>query len=140
MLSTTQKDIYLMNPITRRSIVIGGRVYKKLVKDGYLDPNTNQFINQQPQSQPQEKVQSVIEDINEEDEEEPEPEPEALEKLIADLNNEGNEEEISKLIAEASKNVMSKYKDKLSHIDDDEDLYNEVRALINTELKVILKI
>ena len=138
MMSATQQDIYIMNPITRRSIVIGGRVYKKLVKDGYLDPNTNQFINQQPQ--PEQKVQSVSEDINEEyEDEEVEPEPDPLEKLVANLN-EDDGDEISKLIAEASKNVMSKYKDKLANIDNDEDLYNEVRALINTELKVILKI
>jgi len=139
MLPTTQQQIYIMNPITRRSIVIGGRVYNKLVKDGHVDPDTNQFINQE-ELRPQKEIadEPVVVAVAEEEEYE---EPQELEQLVEKLTGEKVDKvRLSNLVAEASKNVMMKYKDDLNDIDDDEELYMEVKNLINAELKILLEI
>lgn len=141
MFPTTQQ-IYIMNPITRRSIVKGGRVYKKLVKDRLFNPITNKFIDQTTKiKQPHVDEEKDFKKNEEKKEEEKKEEEHELSKLIEELHGEKIDgSEISKLMAEASKNVMLNFKDELSKITNDVELYAEVRDLINSELKLLLKI
>jgi len=155
MSSNAQLNIaenYVLNPLTRRSIVKGGRVYNKLVKDGHIVPNQYELkeppILQQHQQiwadetpQIEEEKDEIVVIPNEEDNDD-EPIPaEDLEQLIANSTEQQvNGKELSDMIAKASQNVMEKYKDKLDHIQDDETLYEEVKKLINAELKSLLYI
>ncbi len=122
--------LYCMNPISRRSVVIGGRKYKELVRDGILDPKTNKHIEHN-----EEKTEFDIkepEDIDTED-------IDKLASLVDDLNiDKIDNEKLSDAIAQASNNVMKKYKNQLQKITDGEELYDEVKKLINEELKSLL--
>ncbi len=122
--------LYCMNPISRRSVVIGGRKYKELVRDGILDPKTNKHIESN-----EEKTEWDIkepEDIDTED-------IDKLASLVADFDIEKiDNEKLSDAIAQASKNVMNKYKNELEKITDDEELFEEIKKLINQELKSLI--
>lgn len=133
-------DYYMMNPISKRSIVIGGRVYKNLVKRGIIDPSTNeQFEHKEDkpllteQEEDEEKLIELEDDdvlvVND------------LERLVVDLEEKKiDTDELSKVVARASENVMIKYKDKLAEIKNDDELYDEVKKLIDDEIKIILTI
>ena len=144
-----QNEIFMMNPITKRSIVKGGRVYKKLIKDGYIDSKTNKTIKE---------IHPLInETLYDEKENEKENKDikrsdniqldenllleSKLEEVVEDLNKQKIDgEKLSELVAKASENVMNKHKDKLAEINDEEELYDEIKNLINEELKSLLYI
>ncbi len=124
--------LYCMNPISRRSVVIGGRKWKELVRDRIIDPITNEPIEKKNIWIPvcddvKEPEDIVIEDIDN------------LASLVADFDIEKiDNEKLSDAIAQASKNVMNKYKNELSKIEDEEDLFEEIKKLINQELKLLI--
>ncbi len=173
MLSTTEKQMYIMNPFTRRSIVVGGRVYKSLVKKGFLDPNTHEFIDNSNkvgvtlQGTPSEEEEYILKrNVGSQEVLLPPPEDEQyteikdeqlhqvelaraevkeeeinrtkFEKILDDLKKQ-NKNFVSDLIAKASQNVLEKYRDKLSELDDDERLYEEINCLIEAELEELLE-
>ncbi len=153
MLPTTHNFYYMLNPISKRSIVIGGRVYKDLVKKGIIDPKTNQPINvlkdkvsieEKPvltEKEEDEEKLIVVEDIKNKRRDNNLISTNNLESMMEDLEEQKiDSDELSKVVAKASENVMNKYKEKLALIEDEDDLYDEVKRLIDDELKIILTI
>ncbi len=144
-----QNEIFMMNPITKRSIVKGGRVYKKLIKDGYIDSKTNKTIKEihplinetlYDEKENEKENKDIKRSDNIQLDENLLPESK-LEELVEDLNKQKIDgEKLSELVAKASENVMNKHKDKLAEINDEEELYDEIKNLINEELKSLLYI
>ena len=60
MLPKAHIDKYMMNPLTRRSIVIKGRVWKSLVKDGIINPENNETIVHDVPEEPSQKPEPVF--------------------------------------------------------------------------------
>lgn len=120
---------YIMNPLTRRMIMVGGSAHRKLIKSGVIKPN-NEIVEQveddveTPQDQEDEsKVEKST--LKEEVESEPE------------IDN----DELAEQIAKAAEKVMVKYKNKLEELkEDEESLYSEIQRLINIELSNIDKL
>lgn len=126
MMSNTQPE-YIFNPYSRRTIMIGGRVFKRLIKQGLLNPNTQKFTQWENPKPPEILPKREIS-------------VEPIESLIEDFSGKKIDgEKLSELVAEASENVLNEHKQELSKIYDDEELYEEVRLLINEELKELLK-
>ncbi len=146
MLSREQQDeIYIMNPLTRRSIVIGGRVYNQLIKKGVIKPREEVIkkkviplvVDKEKDNKKRENnlKQEELPELNKLEE----LEESKLEELVDQLSEQKiDSNELSEIIAKASKNVMEKHKDELSEITNDDKLYDEVKYLIDEELKLLL--
>lgn len=145
---STDKGIYMINPISNRSIIVGGRVYKNLLKRGVIFADEKIAIKESQKIEPQimndhndEEIVQNTHYVNDDDElsySDLSDDEDELAALIAkNSKKQPDTEEMSILIANASKNVMKKYKDQLSIISDDDELYEEVKKLINIELNLL---
>ena len=126
-----QNDIYVMNPLTRRSIVVGGRVYRKLIRDGYIKSKEKEDKKEEKKDAHKdfkEELENIIPDNK-------------VEELLRDMYNKKiKPDKLPDLIAKASDNVMKEHKEELEKITDDDELYDEIKNLINEELKSLLVI
>ncbi len=146
-------DDYFVNPLTGRYITTSGRVYRNLVKQGFIVPKKYTIDNPCDKShqiwpdddeeliQIKDNDETPEEKNEEEKKEEKEEEKEVEEKDDDDVEKEQKydtpeieESDYSKEIASAAQLVMSKYKSELAIIKDDESLLAEIQRLIETEL------
>lgn len=145
---------YIFNPMSHRMIIVGGRVYRRLVKEGYINPfnktfdnelvaNTNNTLIKDSNDSvkiedPEDSSEDPSDDPSEESSESSESsEFSCVSGLMEKMKNEDIEKsEMSELIARASQAVLDKYREHLKNFDED-NLLKEVERLINEELKLM---
>lgn len=157
-----QNNTHIINPITNKLIKIGGATYKKLIKDGVLDhiePKEDKkidLIEVKEKLELKEEKEDEIEVKKDEEEllllEKKTNESDSLQnmeensqqeknEIIEDLLNDYyagkiDEEEISEKIFKPIHKIVTKYKDELIEIQDDEEKFkNKIKELIKAELK-----
>ena len=129
----------MLNPLTRRSILKGGRVYKRLLRKGIIKEEIDSKLEEKKETDDElidlKKIDIVKEDDTEnKNENKNENENENENEIEKNIDNEN----LSDIIAEASQKVMDNYKYDLEKIENDDDLYNEIKNKINDEIKYMI--
>lgn len=141
---------HIINPLTNKNIKIGGRVYKKLLKEGHikLDEMENlmqgkqeeeNFPEEEKKEEPEIDIITVPNPSPAPKEDVETPSSPKFAKISFEDLIENNDERIAKLVAEATDNVVKKHKSNLESIEDEDDLKQEVMNLINEELQLMLE-
>lgn len=152
---------YTINPLTQRNIVVGGRVYNKLIRKGVIeDPNKENIdpnpvvhttpvkeieILPDPVDDVKEEEKKEIEEIEEKEETEKIDKIEKTEKIdvLKRIEEESESDEpldriddaeLPDKIAKAAQKVIQHHKVELEQIDNDDELYKEIQRLIREEL------
>lgn len=134
MSSNTLMENYILNPLTRRSIVKNGRVYRRLLKEGHIKLE----IPEENDEKEEEKAFILKKREGDEDVKESET-GNKFEQMLENLaETDIADSKIAEIIAKASQQVIDKYKVNLEKIESEEELYDEVRRLVQEEIKLLL--
>ena len=117
----------------------GGALYKKLVKQGIINPEEiEELPSIEEEQEPLIQEEKIIEEDIDEEKKEDEKESKEIEEKQEEKEEENEKEQKNALsadeLAKISEKVVMEHRDELCKIKDDESLYDEIKRLIEQEL------
>ena len=143
------KKEWVINPVTNRLIMKGGRKYKRMAKLGHFDDETYVKVNVSPSPEKKDiggvekhlevkEEKPEIKEVQEEPQEEPkvQGEPKVQEKQVSfeDEIKIDDKHKLIQQVSKASKQIFDENFDDLAQYSDDEDLEDAIMKYLEAQL------